>query len=302
MSKRSGRVRTLSPSEQPADLRAEREAFVRTFLKKGIELTENLLRENESLQQLVRKLDDENARLKSLVESKRAVAELLGAMEALRAERAALTARSDELEMAYRQQKQQHETLQQELNDLASLYVASFQLGGSLSARRVLRHVCELLEQLIGAQAFVVYVVEAGGKSARPVASRGVEPRRLKSVATLEGPIGDVCLTGVPRVLDSVSPKAGEPIAVIPLLVDGQVVGVIAVQALLPHKRDWALVDHELFKLLCAQAGSALVGAALYAQRPEPLRALDALAERVEASPKISATSARVTKKKARVS
>ena len=298
MTKRSARVRKPHLSEQPADLRAEREAFVRTFLQKGIELTEGLLRENESLQQLVRKLDTENARLQSLLEDKRAVRDLLGAMKELEGQRATLTARADELEQAYKQQKLQHETMQQELNDLASLYVASFQLGGTLSVRRVVRHVSELLEQLIGAQSFVLYVLDADRRTAKPVAHRGVAAQRRKVVSATEGAIGDACLTGVPRIIDPLpETRTTEPIAAVPLLLDGVVVAVIAVYSLLPHKRGWALVDRELFKLLSAQAASAMIGANLFATQREPLRALRDIAAHLDAAPSSTAAAVAPTKK-----
>jgi hypothetical protein len=43
-------------------------------------------------------------------------------------------------------------------------------------------------------------------------------------------------------------------------------VGVIAIHKLLPHKRSWASVDRELFKLLSTQGAVALIAANLYAK------------------------------------
>ena len=232
----SRRVRKPGTSEQP-DLRAERETFVRSFLNKGLELSEELLRENQGLHAQVRKLEEDNTRLL---------------------------------------------TLQQELDDLASLYVASFQLGSSRSVRHVVRHICELLEQLIGVQSFVVYTLSADGKRAQPIASGGCSGK-LESCSVLGGPLGEVCMTGVARVFDPV-PAGGtdEPIAVVPLLFDSVVVAVIAVHKLLPHKQTWALVDHELFKLLSARGASALIGANLYAKAAGPRAALRGVAAQLE--------------------
>jgi prefoldin subunit 5 len=272
------------PSDQPADLRAERETFVRNFLHKGVELTEDLIRENQGLEQQVRHLQDDNARLRAQLASNDAIRELLVTIENLERERKSLLNRSDELERAFQQHEQRHTEVENELNDLASLYVASFQLSGTLSVGRVVRHMCELLEQLVGAQSFVIYIVSPDGKRGLPVGSRGQgEVAGLPSVSVEDGVIGDVCLTGVPRISDpQQAGKEGEPIAVLPLVFDTEVVGIIAISKLLPHKRGWVRVDDELFKLLSAHGATALIAANLYAIEGGPRAALRDVFVRME--------------------
>jgi hypothetical protein len=46
---------------------------------------------------------------------------------------------------------------------------------------------------------------------------------------------------------------------------------------LLPHKRQWAQVDRELFNLLSQHGPSALIAATLYHRQPGPREALAAL-------------------------
>ena len=272
------------PSDQPADLRAERETFVRNFLHKGVELTEDLIRENQGLEQQVRHLQDDNTRLRAQLASNDAIRELLVTVEQLERERKSLLSRSDELERAFAQHEQRHVEVENELNDLASLYVASFQLSGTLSVGRVVRHMCELLEQLVGAQSFVVYIVSPDGKRGLPVGSRGQgDVAALPSVSVEEGIIGDVCLTGVPRVTDPQQPRRdGEPLAILPLVFDTEVVGIIAISKLLPHKRSWARVDEELFKLLSAHGATALIAANMYAIEGGPRAALRDVIGRME--------------------
>jgi hypothetical protein len=272
------------PSDQPADLRAERETFVRNFLHKGVELTEDLIRENQGLEQQVRHLQDDNTRLRAQLASNDAIRELLVTIENLERERKSLLSRSDELELARQQHEQRHSEVENELNDLASLYVASFQLSGTLSVGRVVRHMCELLEQLVGAQSFVIYIVSPDGKRGLPVGSRGQgEVAGLPSVSVEDGVIGDVCLTGVPRISDPQHVrKEGEPIAVLPLVFDTEVVGIIAISKLLPHKRGWVRVDDELFKLLSAHGATALIAANMYATEGGPRAALRDVIARME--------------------
>jgi hypothetical protein len=272
------------PSDQPSDLRAERETFVRNFLHKGVELTEDLIRENQTLEQQVRHLQDDNTRLRAQLASNDAIRELLVTIENLERERKSLLSRSDELERAFQQHEERHVEVENELNDLASLYVASFQLSGTLSIGRVVRHMCELLEQLVGAQSFVVYIVTPDGKRAIPVGSRGQgHVNTLPTMSVEDGAIGDVCLTGVARIADPMQPRSGgEPIAILPLTFDSEVVGIIVISKLLPHKRGWVRVDEELFKLLSAHGATALIAANLYAKELGPRAALHDVVAQIE--------------------
>jgi hypothetical protein len=263
-------------SEPPADLRAEREQFVRNFLHKGVELTEALIRENQGLEQQVRNLQDDNTRLRAQLASNDAIRELLTTIETLERERKSLLNRSDELEREFAQHTERHTEVERELNDLASLYVASFQLSGTLSVTRVVRHMCELLEQLIGAQSFVIYMVSPDGKRGLPVGSRGhgAAPT-LTPISVDDGLVGDVCLTGVARIGDPAQERhPNDPLAVLPLVFDSEVVGIITIAKLLPQKRAWAHVDNELFKLLSAHGATALIAANLYAKEAGPRAAL----------------------------
>ncbi len=267
------------PSDAPPDLRAERETFVRTFLHKGVELTEDLLRENQGLEAEARRLRDENTRLRAQLASNDAIRELLTTVEALERERNSLLNRSDELENAARQTEARYRNVEQELNDLASLYVASFQLSNTLSVRRVLRHLCELLEQLIGAQSFAIYVLSIDGKRARLLSGRGKAADGVDELPVDDASFLDACLTGVPKIheleeRDAAAARAA-PLAVLPLSFDGEVVGVITIHELLSHKRCWALVDRELFKLVCAHGAAALIAANLYEAEAGPRAALD---------------------------
>jgi GAF domain-containing protein len=288
----SSRVRPKKArqSSKPSDLRAERETFVRSFLHKGVELTEDLIRENETLAERARKLEDENTRLRAQLKSNDAIRELLTKIESLENERRALLNRSTELAAVAEQIEASHEAVEHELNDLASLYVAAFQLSGTLSVPRVVQHMSELLEQLVGARSFAIYLVDLDGERARPIASRGFELRPVEPVSLEDGPLADVCLTGLSRVRQGplgtqTQSAANELLAVIPLVFDEEVIGVIAVAELLPHKRSWARVDHELFKLLSVHGAAALIAANLYENEAGPRLALRGVHEHLEAKP-----------------
>src|SRR6185369_298710 len=89
-------------SDAPVDLTQEREAFVRTFLKKGVELTEDLIKENEQLRAELSQQQMDNAGLRAQVASDDAIRRLLTTIEQLETEKRDLMARARELETATR--------------------------------------------------------------------------------------------------------------------------------------------------------------------------------------------------------
>ena len=159
--------------------------------------------------------------------------------------------------------------VESELESFANLYVASFQLHGSMRVRGAMRHIKELLNQLVGVRSLAVYFSDDDGKRLLPIATEGVDINTLPTIAVREGgPTPDthvierVFLTGVPHMADGEG--APPPAACIPLQVEDRIAGVIVVYKLLEHKTRFVTVDKELFKLLGAHAGQTLVAAQLW--------------------------------------
>ncbi len=265
-----------------SDVTRERETFVRTFLRKGVEFTEELLRENDELRRRINALEADSAALRAQVKSDDAIRDFLRNIERLELEKRSLLEKSSQLEQASRRHEGRYAAIEQELNDLANLYVASFQLHSTLKPAHVLQHVKELLAQLVGAERFVVYVLNDQGTQAIPVGSEGIVESELVPVHVGEGAIGSVCSTGVSAVRQGDPLGAGSlqhPLAVLPMLVDGQTVGVIAIVQLLEQKHAWVQVDQELFHLLGSHAATALLAAHLYQKESDLLSALAGLGE-----------------------
>ena len=275
--------RRKTASDLPMDLIREREQFVRSFLKKGVEYTELLLQENRELHDEIARLRDENARLRSHVASDDAIRDLVKTIEKLEGERRNLLARSDELERTKREHAGRQAEIEQEINDLANLYIASYQLHASLSPRRVVRHLCDMAGQFIGAEAFVVYLVDEAERAVVPLAHEGLGGDVPEALALGDGPIGEACLTGIRRMREDAlhDGTIDDPAAILPMLVEGKPVGALVILRLLEQKSGWAKVDRELFELLSAQAGSALIAANLYSQQGGPTEALAGLAEQL---------------------
>ncbi|MFW5920564.1 MAG: GAF domain-containing protein [Polyangiales bacterium] len=270
--------------EEPSDLVKEREQFVRTFLKKGVEFTEELVHENYELRSEIVRLRGENTRLRTQIASDDAIRDLVKTIERLEEEKNDLLTRSDELERSHRRDERRYAEVENELNDLANLYIASHQLHASLSVGRVVRQLCDMLGQLVGAQRFVIYILEADSEQATPLASEGLGDGEVGPVSASEGPVGDAILTKMPNIQQRTPLGEGSheaPLAVIPMVADDHAVGAISILSVLEQKAQWASVDEELFKLLGKQAGTALIGANLYAATSDPLAALSGVKERL---------------------
>jgi hypothetical protein len=273
-------------SDAPADLGREREAFVRQFLRRGFEITESMLTENQALRDQLDRMRDENTRLRAQIASDDAIRDLIRRIDSLEVERRELLARSDELAESSRENERRSTEIEAELHDLANLYIASSHLHSTLSLKRVVRHLAELLQQLIGAERFAIYVIEPNGKRANAIHAEGLESG---SIVVGEGTVGLVMAMRLPRIDDQPQPGGTleAPVAIVPMLVKDVCVGAIAVASVFPQKERWAAVDHEFLGLLGSHGGSALIAATLYAERfpegtpPDPRQALGKVHEQL---------------------
>jgi hypothetical protein len=141
--------------------------------------------------------------------------------------------------------------------NLANLYVAGYQLHGSLDRENVLAAIREIIINLIGSEDFAIFEVD--GDLLRLIGWFEEPPPAPREVRFGAGIIGHVASTGEPFFSHSENGRNVGITACIPLKVDGRVTGAIALFRLLPQKQD-ALqpVDEELLSLLASQAGIAL--------------------------------------------
>ena len=267
-----------SESDAPStDLKTERDEFLKKF-SRGTQLTEDFLREHERMQSKLQDLESENAGLRAKVEADQAVRELLKKIERLEHEKSELVSRYHEAAAATTEFTARVTEVESEFANLANLFVASNQIHSSLSPRGVTRRIKEVLAQLVGAERYAMYLVNAEGEQLIPIASEGVPGSELVPVRIAGTRIGDVLRKGSASVADS-DPSQGtfqDPPAVIPLSVDDRVVGTIAIFSTLAQKNKFDQVDFELFKLLGQHAAQALVAASLFAQAEHKLPGLEA--------------------------
>jgi nitrate/nitrite-specific signal transduction histidine kinase len=249
------------------DLIAKQKEFLDAFFKKGAELTEELLRENEKLRFRVVQLEEQLAVSPARgTPTPPTLKELAERIHHLEEEREQLLHRFSTVEKESQQYEARAHEIEHENNNLASLYVASYQLHSSLELREVLQTVLEILINFVGAKTFGVFFADDDSKTIKAVASEGVELAELAPVPFGAGVIGAAVAAGEARLERKIArgvPGKDEPAVCVPLRLSGRVVGAIAVWDFLGQKAELEHVDFEIFNLLGAHAANALEAARL---------------------------------------
>lgn len=266
--------RRKTPSDAPGfDLSKEREQFIRTF-SKGAQLTKEFLEEYDALQGELRTLRAENGRLRAAVEADDAIRELIRKIETLEKERNDLLNKQRKIEEVTSDFNDRFREMEDDFANLANLFVASNSLHSSLSPRAITRRIKEVLEQLVGAEQFGVYLSVDEGRALLPIAASGLGSEPPSTERLISGTVGEVARSGVARIDDECDPSQGtidNPPAVFPMQIDDNIVGVVAIFRSFGQKTKFSTVDFELFKLMGQHAAAALMSSALFAQAERKL-------------------------------
>ncbi|CAG0958238.1 hypothetical protein MYXO_00607 [Myxococcaceae bacterium] len=255
----------MSDPERPLQTRAEE--FL-TLFTKGAELTRELVHENAHLRRRLLQMQQQTRlAARDPADWERHRRDLLHRIEGLEGERKETLSRLEELEHENEEFARRQVEVEQENNSLASLYVASFQLHSTLDLEEVLRIVVEIVINLIGAERFVVYLVDDKTGILEPVASEGEPAEGLVRIPLGQGILGGAALARGATCRDATaSEDPSAPIVCIPLRIEDRPLGAIAIYNLLQQKDCFTPLDHELFNLLAGHAATAIFSARLYAQ------------------------------------
>jgi hypothetical protein len=153
--------------------------------------------------------------------------------------------------------------LQQESAALARLHVACLALHGTLNRDRVLAAVEDLLINLAATEEFGVYALPDGTAQAELVSGFGID-QALRARLVPRGVVaravetGETCLEEGCFEAREPGGGAGQPVACIPLRVDGRTTGAVAVWSFLPQKPGPEPGDPELYALLSTHVAVAL--------------------------------------------
>lgn len=263
--------------EDKLSLSSEREDFFEAFFRKGAEFASELLRELNELRATSRSLKEENIDLKHQLASEGAIRELLEKIDRLEKEKNSL---KQNVEVSVRESENyadRYQEVEKELDMMANLYVALYQLHSTLSPNEVLGVIEQLLAQFIGARSFVIYLKREidGEKMLLPVHAYHCNSATGKKVKWNDGPIGEAAATGVHFVSDPDSREAGAPLACIPMVFSGDTIGVIVILSLFEQKAEFVDMDFKFFNLLAVHSASAVVSSGLMARVQDLSKSLE---------------------------
>jgi nitrate/nitrite-specific signal transduction histidine kinase len=234
---------------------------------------QDLLGENEKLRSLVASLESEKSRL--LSEKMTLQEKLLALREELDRvvhEQSDLRRQLTEVAAANQRYSHQYGEVEQQNNNLANLYVASYQLHSTLDRGEVLAAIKEIVINLIGSEEIAIYEMSADGASLRLVGSFGIDPVAYATVPLGSGVIGRTAVSGdlyLPGKEGDLAraPREAHLTVCVPLKLAEEVYGALAVFRLLPQKKGLEAIDYELFNLLAAHAGTALYLSRLHGEK-----------------------------------
>ena len=173
---------------------------------------------------------------------------------------------------------------EQQTGRLMNLYVATYQLHATLDPDEVQSTIAEIATNLLGAQRFALLFWKGDGTECEVALGSGLEEDTSGFYGKRRYAGGDpaVDATLSDSVLRVGAIDGYYAVAVVPLTVQGAVVGALVILKLFEHKAVLRAEDRELLDLLAAHAASALFAARVYHQTDRKLKTLESLIQLVK--------------------
>jgi hypothetical protein len=231
-----------------------------------------VVKENEELRTEVVSLKGEKLELEDIVSELRE--ELRRHKEELHrqnVERLQLMQQLVEIERESRSFSEQYSEVEQQNSKLANLYVASYQLHGTVDRQEVLATIQEIIINLIGSEELGIFELKPDGLALSLTASYGIDPTCFRTIPLGSGLIGSSVLRGESYLAEEHDCSGSLPeevglTACIPLKLGERVIGAIAIFRLLSQKAGFGTLDYELFDLLATHAATALYWTGLHSR------------------------------------
>lgn len=253
------------------------EEFLDMF-RKGQEFTHDLLKDNERLRYRVVQLEEGLKRKLEAPADQASTAngeDLTSKLTRYEKRLGELEGRLQEIEAENVDFVQRYVDVEEQNNNLANLYVASFQLHSTLDYEEVLQIILEIIINLVGAETFAIYLLDEKIQMLNPEASEGISISEIPAVKFGEGVIGSSAQSNESYFNDNPSTDLKvlfqDPLVCIPLTIKDDVIGVIALFNLLQQKESFAPVDFELFTLLAGHAATAIFSSRLFTESKRKL-------------------------------
>lgn len=146
------------------------------------------------------------------------------------------------------------ESLENSHFELVCRNLGTLRLHGCDALGEVLDTIVEVSLNFLGVGALVIYLASEDGRSLYSVAGEGVEPQDV----TWPGPQIVEALNQAPGIDDELLIPCGEEMGVLPLRVDGALVGALRLMHPLPQKSELNAADFEFLTLLSEHGAIAL--------------------------------------------
>ncbi len=269
------------------------------LFEEGKRFTEDLLKENERLRMLAASLKAERNDLQSqyvkvdVPHLQQKTALLEQEVQRLRGENKELKDEFTAVEEENRTFADRYVQVERQNSDLIKMYVASYRLHSTLRYDEVVKIVKEIVINMIGTEAFGIYLYDPGAQLLFLIGHEGLPDSTPSSVPITPGVIANVVATGQAYTRPGDAPKNGGaegPVACIPLKVGDNVMGLILIHELLIQKEGFSPNDFELFELLGGHAATAIYTSKLYSQSERKRTTLEGFLEllRADARPQAS--------------
>jgi len=135
--------------------------------------------------------------------------------------------------------------------------------------------VADIAVNLLGAAQFSIWVRDDAGALVRAAESSGADGTPALEAYSGGDTLLDTCI--VEQALEF-GPRAGSAsVAAVPFTSQGELVGVLVVERILPQKPGFTPEDRELLDLLAAHAASALIAARAFQQTQRKLNTYEGL-------------------------
>ena len=252
------------------------EEFLKLY-NMGKQFTEELLKENERLRYRIAMLEEQQGGSHSNNLNKEIIRlrERIGEIEE---ENHRLLEKYHQVEAENKDFATRYVEVEEQNNNLANLYVASYQLHSTLDFQEVLQIVIEIVINLIGSEAFAIFLLDEKTNELKALGFEGTDifpGMENLTVKVGEGIIGNVVKTGDSFFINQ-SPSDAKvdllcPLAAVPLKIKEHVIGALVIYSLLKQKTSFSAVDYELFNLLAGQAATAIFASKLYSQSERKL-------------------------------
>lgn len=263
-----------------------------SLFDQGKKFTEELLKENERLRQLVGELTQQKEVIEQRAEPA-GIAHMQDKIRVLEQENARLRQQIErektlaaQIEEENREFANRYVQIERQNTNLINMYVASYQLHSTLDFSSVLEIARDIVINMLGAEVFGVYLVDERLNQLVLVINEGFPEDRCGNLPIDES-TRDV-LVGPVQIDENANPSGslqeGNPILILPLQLEDRPIGIVYVYKLLIQKQGFQNVDYELIELLGKHAATAIYSAQLHARSERKRTTLEGVMELIRSS------------------